>query len=158
MPSWRWTNLLSAGVICPLFKTQLRKATLKPYICTVRETHSSRMSSVSAPPLTPDLILDVHTLKPGLSGDCYCPVIAGLRPGRGAGAGARDHPLVGQDKGTWLSSGARHRPPRSWLGHRTPSHNPWGEAQGGVGRWCPPTDRCIPFRRELVGDGERKNN
>lgn len=128
--TWRWTNLLHAGGICPLFKTQLRKAVSKPYTCTVREEHTQVLRLlISGPPLTPDLTLDhAQTPKAGLSAD---PVAALLEEGRGDGAG--DHPMVGRDKGTWSSSRARYGPPRSWLGHHTPSHNPWERHRVGWG-------------------------
>lgn len=75
MPGWRWTNLVLDEGICPLFKTQLRKATPKPYTRTVRETHFSLEFNISS---TTDSWFDfkpcTHTKSWPLHRPRYCPV------------------------------------------------------------------------------------
>lgn len=61
-------------------KTQLRTAMPTP--CTVRKTHLSPAGLISAPLLTPDLVLHQHTPQPGLSAG-LCDHRAAPRRGHG---------------------------------------------------------------------------
>lgn len=96
--------------------TQLRKVTPTP--CTLRKTHLGPAGSLSAPLLTPELVLHQHTAQPDLSA-CQC-----------------DHSVTQQRgwnptssrAGTDLPGPGSATPP-----HPIPSHSPQGEAQGGEG-------------------------